>query len=112
MKTKDFRVIMLEGSAKERGRAHGETLRKDIQAMVGEWKEQIYQDLQLDPECFLQQLVEETNFLPAVKRWTPALLEEVEGIAEGAGVDFNTIFARQLSDEELWFRMEKKLGEC
>ena len=45
MKTKDFRVIMLEGSAKERGRAHGETLRKDIQAMVGEWKEQIYQDL-------------------------------------------------------------------
>ncbi len=110
MKTKDFRVIMLEGSAKERGRAHGETLRKDIQAMGGEWKEQIYQDLQLDPECFLQQLVEETNFLPAVKRWTPALLEEVEGIAEGAGVDFNTIFARQLSDEEPWFRMEKKLG--
>ena len=112
MKAEDFQVLVLEGSAKERGRAHGEALRKEIQAMVGEWKENIYQDLRLDPDQFLTELVQETNFIPAIQRWTPALLEEVEGIAEGTGLDFNTIFARQLSDEEPWFRMEKRLGKC
>jgi isopenicillin-N N-acyltransferase like protein len=110
MNVSDFPILILNGSARERGRIHGETLRGKIRAMVGEWKENISQDLTVDPDLFLQQLVTETNFLPAVKRWTPHLLEEVKGIAEGSGLDFTTIFARQLSDEEPWFRMEKKLG--
>lgn len=112
MKVDDFQVLVLEGTARERGQAHGEALRESIHSMVGEWKENIYQDLRIDPDRFLAELVQETNFIPAIERWTPSLLEEVRGIAEGAGLDFNTIFARQLSDEEPWFRLEKKLGKC
>lgn len=108
---KNFQVLVLEGSPRERGRAHGEALRSQIHEMVGQWKENIYKDIGSDPDEFLEQLVTETDFFPAVRRWTPDLLEEVEGIAEGAAIDFNVIFARQLSDEEPWFRMEKKLGK-
>lgn len=106
----DFQVLTLEGTPRERGRAHGEALRPKIVEMIGQWKANIAADLRSDPDVFLAELIAGTNFLPAVRRWTPGLLEEVEGIAEGANVDFNTIFARQLSDEEPWFRMEKKLG--
>lgn len=108
---RDIRVIELKGSARARGLAHGETLRADIHELFGKWKENIRQDMDIDPDVFLEQMVTETDFIPAVKKWTPELLEEVEGIAEGAGVDFNTVFARQLSDEELWFRILKKI-EC
>jgi hypothetical protein len=107
----NIQVLVLEGSPRERGRIHGETLRGKIREMIGLWKENIHADLGMDPDLFLEQLTAETNFLPAIKKWTPDLLEEVEGIAEGAGVDFNTIYARQLSDEEPWFRLEKKLGK-
>jgi hypothetical protein len=105
-----FQVLQLEGAGRERGRIHGEALRHQIHQMVGQWKENIAQDLGMDPDEFLQELIQETDFFPAVRRWTPDLLEEVEGIAEGANLDFQTVFARQLSDEEPWFRMEKKYG--
>ena len=106
----DFQVLVLDGTARERGRAHGEALRQQIHEMVGLWKENIAQDIKRNPDAFLMELVQETDFFPAVRHWTPNLLEEVEGIAEGADIDFQTIFARQLSDEEPWFRMEKKIG--
>ncbi|MCJ7624255.1 MAG: hypothetical protein MUO76_12190, partial [Anaerolineaceae bacterium] len=102
---RDIRVIELKGSGRARGLAHGEALRADIHELFGNWKENIRQDMGMDPDVFLEQMLTETDFIPAVKRWTPELLDEVEGIAEGAGVDFNTVFARQLSDEEIWFRI-------
>jgi len=104
-----IRVLVLEGPPRERGRIHGETLRAEIRDMISAWKKDIHDDMGMDPDLFLQQFLAETDFLPAIRRWTPDLLEEVEGIAEGAGVDFGTILARQLSDEEPWFRLEKKL---
>ncbi|MCZ7571320.1 MAG: C45 family peptidase [Ardenticatenaceae bacterium] len=106
----DFPVLELTGTARNRGRVHGEVLRDRIHEMVERWEQDIGDDTGMNPDDFLSQLVGETRFLPAVKRWTPDLLEEVEGIAEGANVDFTAIFARQLSDEEPWFRLEKKLG--
>jgi hypothetical protein len=87
---RDTHVIELKGSPRVRGLAHGETLRAHIHELFGKWKENIRQDMHMDPDVFLEQMVSETDFIPAVKRWTPELLEEVEGIAEGAGVDFNT----------------------
>ncbi|MBX7236268.1 MAG: C45 family peptidase [Caldilineales bacterium] len=110
VRSSDIPVLHLKGPARERGRAHGETLRASIHSMIEKWQANIAADLGTDPDLFLRQLVEETDFFPAVRRWTPDLLEEVEGIAEGAAAPFHIIFARQLSDEEPWFRWEKKLG--
>jgi hypothetical protein len=65
----------------------------------------------MNPEEYAHQFIQETDLLDSVKRWTPDLLEEVAGIAEGSGVEFETIFVWQCADEDWWFRMfEKGLG--
>ncbi|MBW2366899.1 MAG: hypothetical protein JRH15_03335 [Deltaproteobacteria bacterium] len=104
-------IIVLEGkSPRERGRAHGETLKDMIREHRDRWEQNMHSDTGLDMETYLAQLLSETNFIPAIKRWTPGLLEEVRGIAEGAGIDFRYVLARQLSDEEPWYRREKKMA--
>ncbi len=108
----DIQVLVLQGSPRERGRIHGETLKSKILAHLDGWKDMLGKDTGMNPDQYLAQLLRETNFLPAVARWTPALLEEVKGIAEGSGVDFETIFAVQLGDEEWWYRREKKLSQA
>ncbi|MCP4536944.1 MAG: hypothetical protein GY832_07335, partial [Chloroflexi bacterium] len=54
-------------------------------------------------EKTIGQFVGDTNFLAAAEKWTPHLLEEVRGIAQGAGVGFNAIFGLQLMDEGAWY---------
>jgi hypothetical protein len=80
-----------------------------IQEHIERWKEALRQEMDVEPEAYLEQLFSETNFLPAIERWTPNELEEVKGIAEGSGVGFKYIMARQLSDEEPWYRFEKRI---
>jgi len=100
--------VVLEGTPRQRGRIHGETRKTGILSHIEQWKTYLEISNQMDPETYIDQFLEETNLLQAVKRWTPELLEEVQGIGEGAGVDFKMIFALQLPDEEWWFQGEKK----
>ena len=46
-----------------------------------------------------------TDFVSAIERWTPDLLDEVRGIAQGAGIDHETMLAFQLFDE-VWAQGE------
>ncbi|NIB42495.1 hypothetical protein HBA55_23005 [Pseudomaricurvus alkylphenolicus] len=111
MQSSNLKVVVLEGkSFRERGRIHGETLREMIIEHQQRWQDDLEASTGMDPSRYLEQLYSETNFMPAIERWTPQLLEEVEGIAEGSGVDLRYILARQLSDEEPWYRREKKLA--
>ena len=55
------------------------------------------------PQALVSGLVETTGFIAAIERHTPDLLDEVRGIAEGAGVAFDRILALNLMDEEWWF---------
>ena len=55
------------------------------------------------PEKFIADHLENSNYLPAIERWTPDLLDEVRGIAKGAGLSFEHAFAAQLMDEEWLF---------
>ncbi len=113
---KTLEVLVLEGTARERGRAHGEALRDLIHEHHLRWVDALQKQNGMDEQSYLDALLAETDFMPAIERWTPDLLEEVRGIAEGANVDFRYAFARQLSDEEPWFRREmdltKKINEA
>jgi hypothetical protein len=100
-------LIVLEGSPRERGRIHGETLKPLILDHIGRWKEILGVTTGENPDAYIGQFLEDTDMLTPVERWTPDLLEEVRGIAEGTGVDFRTIFALNLSDEEWWYRRER-----
>lgn len=95
-------VIELSGLPRERGRMHGETLRDLVYEAVESWKYYLRQTSPLGVDRTIENLVEKTGFLKAVRKWAPGLLEEVQGIAEGSNIPFNDIFALQLMDEGGW----------
>jgi hypothetical protein len=97
-------TAQLDGTPRDRGRAHGEVLRAVIAAVMQRWRDGLRQTTGLDPDDYLDRFVNGTDFLPAIKRWAPALLDEVHGIGEGADVPFRDIYAYQLMDEEWLFR--------
>lgn len=100
---KAIAVLHLYGTPRERGRIHGETLRPRIKELVSIWKDELHRQTGVDSDDYLMEFLEKTNFTKAIKLWTPDLLEEVEGIAEGAEIDTNTMLAYQLVDEEWWY---------
>jgi isopenicillin-N N-acyltransferase-like protein len=100
------KVLQLSGSAYERGLQHGKELRQEIARIVGLWKKDLQMQTKTDPDALLQKFLAETNFVPAIKKWTPELLDEIRGIAEGSGQPYPTILAHQLADE-IWVYIDK-----
>jgi isopenicillin-N N-acyltransferase-like protein len=105
MQTTDttLQYLTLTGSPRERGRIHGETLRAEIREVMDRWEDALQSASKLRVAEFLDRLCEETNFVPAIERWTPGLLEEVRGIADGANMSFRDVYAYQLVDEHWIF---------
>jgi len=96
-----LRVVELSGTSYEMGLTHGRTLQPEIRELVGRWKRDLEANYQVPADVFIRRLLERTDFKSAIDRWTPGLLDEVRGIADGAGIDFDTIYAYQLIDE-IW----------
>ena len=98
-KSKKVRVISLEGPPYARGLQHGTVMKNEIHALLRLWKADLEKDYQLDAATFTGRFLKKTDFLSAMKRWTPDLIDEIKGIAAGAGVDFETMLLFQLPDE-------------
>lgn len=105
-----MRVLELKGTPRQRGRQHGEELREEIGRHLDLYRENIQEDTGLDAQAFFDRLYTETDFMPAIEKYASDLLEEVRGIAEGSGRNFDETLARQLSDEDPWFRQIIKFG--
>ena len=108
---KEVRVLVLEGTPYERGLTHGKVLKKEIHEVVALWKAQLGSPPGTDADAFIEKFLEETDFAPAIKKWTPGLLEEVRGISDGAEIGFDTIYAFQLMDE-VWLYQSGLEGEA
>jgi len=103
-----LKVITLEGSPKERGRIHGETLKHMILEIIERYKYYLQFNYNKDPDQLITYFLSNTHFLSTVKKWTPMLLEEIEGIAEGVGIDFKEIFALQMvAHDEGWWLFQR-----
>ena len=118
MKTADIPVIELSGTPRERGRIYGETAKSLIARMVESWRQDLGNyslgnaSVKNDnPDVYLDAFFSQTNYRHSIQQWAPALLEEVQGIAEGAGQDFNTILGLQLIDEEWVFGLRRGLAK-
>ena len=105
-----MRLVPIAGRARERGRAHGETLRPLVRAHVERWLDWLGRSHGPTTRDYIHTLATQTSFQSAIERWTPDLLEEVRGIAEGAAVDEELIYGLQLPDEEWWFGRERRLA--
>lgn len=99
-----IREYVFSGTPRQRGLAHGEELRGEIASHLELWKDDCRKSTGMEPAAYLDLLYAETNFMPAIEAHAPSLLDEVRGIADGAGQEFRVVLARQLSDEEPWFR--------
>ncbi len=103
-----LRILDLEGTPYEMGKTHGRALQPEIRELVKRWTADLEKTYRVPIGAFIRNLLKKTDFKPAIARWTPDLLEEVRGIADGAGVDFDTMYAYQLIDE-IW-AMDAELG--
>src|SRR5262249_21130394 len=100
-------VLELHGTPYERGLAHGRTLKAEIARHVERWKRNVGEAAKADADATVARFLRETRFGEAAKKWTPDLLEEIRGIADGSGQRYDTIFALQLLDE-LWVFLEAR----
>jgi isopenicillin-N N-acyltransferase-like protein len=99
----DMHVIEIEGTPRQRGRSHGEQLRAQIQAIFDYGRETLAKAGGPPLEAIAAAFQAATGHLLAARRWTPNLVQELEGIAEGACVDFGVLWAFQCQDESYWF---------
>jgi len=95
----NLRILTLDGTPYEMGLAHGRALRKEIREIVGLWQKDLEETTKTGAAAFIKEFLARTNFTASIRKWTPGLLDEVRGIADGAGLDFETIYAYQLIDE-------------
>jgi hypothetical protein len=109
-RTADLPILTLAGAPRERGRVHGENFRGLIHDWNARWRDDIGSDTGQKPDAYIRDLVQANGFASAAERHAPDLLEEVAGLAEGAAVDYQTMFAHQLADEDWWFRLFHRPG--
>ena len=94
----------MEGDGLTRGQAYGEGARDLIVESAERLVATLSHALPIDVGEYLALLTESTGFRETARRLTPDVMDEVDGIAAGSGVDARTVFALNLLDEEWWFR--------
>ncbi|MEZ5925238.1 MAG: C45 family peptidase [Hyphomicrobiaceae bacterium] len=100
----------IAGSPRERGRQYGAGLKDLIHARDAAWRRSLEAQTGRPSEDVIDDFLRTTHFAGAIERFTPGLLEEVKGIAEGSGLGFEPIYAAQLMDEEWWLIAGEKAG--
>jgi len=103
-------LIELAGPPRTRGRIHGEALREKIHTLLGAWRQLIEATTGHPLEAIAADFRASTRFDEAMRRWTPGLLEELEGIAEGADVPYELLYTFNCTDEHEWFLKHRGLG--
>jgi isopenicillin-N N-acyltransferase like protein len=110
IQTTDLPIVTCAGVPAARGEQHGESLRGMIAEGLGRWAESIGATQGVDPDAYIAGFVHGTEFLPAIQRWTPGLLDEIEGIARGSAQPWQWIYAYNLLDEEWTWARDQKSG--
>jgi len=95
-----IKIVEISGTPYERGRQYGESAKEKILAAMKDWRLSLHRNHLKKPEDYLKEFLSYGDFQPAIDRWAPGMLDEVRGLADGAGVDFETMYAYQLADEE------------
>jgi isopenicillin-N N-acyltransferase-like protein len=92
--------VRCAGSAFEVGQAHGAALAEEIHAHLGRWMASLSVRFDgADPRPFVHRFLADTDFGAAIEAHTPALAEEIAGIAAGADLHSDDVLLLQLLDE-------------
>ena len=74
-------ILHLNGTPYENGFQHGKIMKNRIIELVGLWKNDIEKKYQISADIFITIFLDSTDYIPAIKKWTPDLLEEIKGIS-------------------------------
>ena len=88
--------VTVRGTNREMGRQYGEACRESIKSLVEVGLEVINRGHQLPRE---QALAWGRRYLPHLEKFCPHLLEELHGLAEGAGISFEEALFIQIRTE-------------
>ncbi len=99
----------LQGSPHEIGMQHGQKARDLVNKCINNYQ-LIFQVM--GNASWDEITGEARKFLPAVEKHFPELVEEMEGVAEGAGVDFDSILAINARSELLFSKKILKQDGC
>jgi len=102
-----FRVIDLAGQPFDLGLAHGRALAREIQDNFATYRDLIRGYAGLEEKRILELA---SLFKPLLAKEAPHLLEEMEGLAKGAGVSLETILAINVRTELVY--PDQLAGEC
>ncbi len=96
-----MKIIDCIGSPRQRGLAHGESLRAEIATALENWIAATI--VQPDVDGWCARFIDDTGLMRRVNALTPDLYAEIEGIAAGSGQSFARIAAYNLMDEQWWY---------
>jgi hypothetical protein len=98
---KGIYYLTLDGKTpRERGYQHGVALEFLIKKALGQFKRWIRTNVGLEePGTMILDFAENTPYMESARDQVPELVEEMEGIASGAGVDIRQLFVYQSFDE-------------
>lgn len=100
MDTAALQVIRLSGEPRARGRMHGEHFRTRIGELLARWDEALSTGFGLSRTRYIERFFQTTSYEATTQKYAPRVIEEVRGIAEGAGRDYREMFAFQHINEE------------
>jgi isopenicillin-N N-acyltransferase-like protein len=98
------------GEPRARGSMYGAALAPLVHDHISRWLESLARAGLGEPRAYVRRMLAETDFLTAIRAFVPDLLEELHGVAEGAGADFDLVYGLQLLDEEWAYRERRATG--
>jgi hypothetical protein len=105
-------ILHLYGTPYERGVFHGKTLKNEIGKITGRWINEVEDNGKINFENVILEFYSTTTIVDSLKKYTPELLNEVKGISDGCGINYETILAFQLSEEIELFLNDNKGNKC
>lgn len=107
-----IQVVDIAGDPYVRGLAHGRQLKVRIAAHVADWQATLAKASGEPFDGYIAAMLRETDFKSAIGAHMPDLLAEVDGIADGAGLGRDLVYALQLMDEEWFYRTGRTAQKC
>ncbi len=94
-----IKYVELSGTPYERGHKHGSELKEWIYETVLRAEYSLTKYTGRDISEIYAQFYKSTSHLETSKKYVPHLIEEIRGVADGSGFDFDRIFALQCNEE-------------
>jgi predicted choloylglycine hydrolase len=92
--------LELEGTPYEMGRQHGQALAEEIGGSIAEYKANVAKTFgQENSAKIIDWALNQANFRNEVEKYTPHVMDEMQGLADGAGVPFEDMLLHQMFEE-------------